>query len=239
MSRIHGTTAGGWFDWTDAERRLWRRWLLANGAGEVVGLGLVGVVGVALATATGLEADGIGSAEVAASLVALGTLEGGIVGYAQWRAMRGAFPAIGAHRWAGATAAGAFVAWTVGMLPSTLGDGGAPVGPTSEPSLGVVLILAAGLGIVAGVLLSGAQWYVLREHAVAAWRWMPANAVAWVVGMPVIFLGVSLVPDGPIGVVAVVVVLATAGVAGLVVGAIHGVALVKLAQLGGSSGSDR
>ncbi|HKJ59513.1 MAG TPA: hypothetical protein VKA37_09795 [Halobacteriales archaeon] len=230
MGGIDATTAGSWFDWTDAEWRLWRRWVFANGAGEVVGLGMVGLVGVALATATRLEADGFGSVAVAATLVTLGTFEGAVVGYAQWRAMQRAFPAIGTHRWVGATAVGAFVAWTVGMLPSTIGDGGAPVGPTNEPSLGVVLLLAAGLGIVAGVLLSGVQWLVLREHAIAAWRWLPANAVAWVVGMPVIFLGVSLVPDGPIGAVAVVVVLATAGVAGLVVGAIHGVALVELAH---------
>lgn len=221
-------TVANWLHWSDDERRLWRRWTIANGVGEVVGLGLVGVVGVVLAA--GLADGGIGPIALAALLVGLGTVEGAVVGYAQWRAMRGAFRSLDARSWVGATAAGAFVAWTVGVAPSTLGAVGTPSGGPAEPPLPVVLGLASLLGIVAGVLLSGAQWLVLRRHATTAWWWLPANAVAWAVGMPVVFAGASAIPAGPPDAASVLVVLATAGAAGLVVGAIHGVVLVRLAR---------
>lgn len=222
-------TTSAWFDWTVGERRLWRRWTLANGVGEVVGLGVTGLAGVVLAAAVGVDEGPGGSLLVAAVLIGLGTVEGGIVGYAQWRAMRGAFPGIDARGWTAVTATGAFAAWTLGVLPGTLGSAGTPAGPPVEPSAALVLLLAALLGATAGLVLSGAQWLHLRDHATAAWRWLPANAAAWAVGMPVVFAGASLVPAGPPGVVAAVVVLGTAGAAGLVVGAIHGVALVWLA----------
>jgi len=89
---------------------------------------------------------------------------------------------------------------------------------------------AAALGAITGPLLGVAQWSVLKRHVPRAHRWLWANAAAWAVGMPVIFLGMDYVPwtRGPLGVT--LAVYAVCGVAGLVVGAIHGRVLDSLTR---------
>jgi hypothetical protein len=84
------------------------------------------------------------------------------------------------------------------------------------------------LGFVAGPILGLAQWTVLRRFVARAGRWLFANAIAWAVGMPVIFAGMDLVPwEGNLAVF-MLTVYAVCGAAGIVVGAIHGRLLVQL-----------
>jgi hypothetical protein len=127
---------------------------------------------------------------------------------------------------------GAGVAWLLGMLPSTMmallaeDHGQAAIEP---PSAAVRFGLAALLGLVAGPVLGFAQWLVLRRHRPGAWRWLGANAAAWAAGMPLIFLGMDLLPweRGGLGVAAGIYSVCAA--AGLVVGAIHGRVLLRVA----------
>jgi hypothetical protein len=216
-----------WLGWRDPERLLWFRWVLANGVGEVIGLSLAGVVGVLLLDAT---AGPHGKLIFAVVLVGVGTLEGVIVGVAQWIVLREPFPVISARQWVGATAVGAFIAWMLGMFPSLLFATDPAAAPTTEPSLLVVLVLAGALGIVGGLVLSAVQWIVLRSHVTRAWRWLPANAFAWAVAMPIVFLSASVPPTGTSRATMALLIFITALVAGLVVGAIHGLMLVKFTQ---------
>ena len=72
------------------------------------------------------------------------------------------------------------------------------------------------------------QWWVLRRWVGKAAWWIPANAVAWAGGIVAIFTGMNFVPfDGPAWAIAVSVLLVLA-IAGAIVGAIHGVVLVRL-----------
>jgi hypothetical protein len=94
-----------------------------------------------------------------------------------------------------------------------------------------VLLLAAGLGAVGGAVLSFAQWLTMRHKVRGASIWIPANMLAWVVGMPLIFWGIDIAQklDGMFW-----LILFMAGVlllTGLVVGAIHGAFLIRLAKL--------
>ena len=206
---------------TVAARTLWRRWIVANAVGELVGLGLTGVV-AAVAVAT-YEPD---RATLAAGLVvASGALEGLVVGGAQWQVLR-TWIAVPARSWVIATMLGAVAAWAVAVTPMQLlgaQDGG------SEPSLPLQLALAAGMGLVAGPVLAGPQAVVLRRHVRRAWVWVIANSVAWAVALPVTFVGPAVLPAGtsPAAYGAAFAVGALA--AGAVAGAVHGVALVELA----------
>jgi catechol 2,3-dioxygenase-like lactoylglutathione lyase family enzyme len=123
------------------------------------------------------------------------------------------------------------IAWGLGMLPSTLLDVSDATGggsASAEPGLGLQLGLAAVLGLVAGAILGAPQARVLRDHVARAWRWIPANAVAWAAGMPLVFLVAGGVPPGwPLPAV-LGVVAATLLLVGAVVGAIHGWVLVRL-----------
>jgi hypothetical protein len=102
------------------------------------------------------------------------------------------------------------------------------VAPMAEPGLLVTLVLAVGLGAITGPILGAVQWRVLRLTVPDAGRWLWANAAAWAVGMPVIFVGMDLVPwSGPAPLQVVTIYLVCA-VAGGVVGIIHGRVLLAL-----------
>jgi hypothetical protein len=210
-------------------RRLWRRWVLANAWAELVGLGASGAVA---ALTVSRSPDSLAGVVAGAALVVAvaGVTEGGVVGWAQHRVLRTARPQLRLRRWVGATILGAVVAWGLGMLPSTLLDMSDAAGGTTpaEPGLGIQLGLAAVLGLVAGSILGAPQARVLRDHAPRAWRWIPANAVAWAAGMPLVFLVAGGVPEGWTLPAILGVVAATLLLVGAVVGAIHGWVLVRL-----------
>lgn len=99
----------------------------------------------------------------------------------------------------------------------------------TEPSQGMMLLLAAGMGLVGGALLSFAQWLVLRKHVRGAGIWLPANMVAWLLGMPVIFWAIDQAQKLNSSYQAVAFTAVALLVVGAVVGAVHGLALVRLA----------
>jgi hypothetical protein len=112
----------------------------------------------------------------------------------------------------------------------SLGETSGPQTP-AEPGLAIVLVLAAATGLVAGPLLAAFQW--LRLRTVIAQRtllWLAANAAAWALGMPLIFLGAQANELGAGPVLTGVAVAASIFVAGAVVGAVHGAVLVWLVR---------
>ncbi len=222
---------------TDTDKRvmLWLRWVGANAVGELLGLGATFAV-IALAF-SGLEGQpGAGSVVLSFLLaVASGALEATLVGLAQWWAMHPWFPAITRRAWWLATLVGALLAYVLGYLPSTLmslGEG-ASQSPVAEPPQWIVLLLAAGLGAVAGAVLSFAQWLVLRKKVRRAGWWIPANMLAWLVGMPIIFWGIDAAQKGQPLPQTVLLLAGCLLLTGAVVGAIHGALLVRLAGQSG------
>jgi hypothetical protein len=212
---------------------LWRQWVLANAVGEAVGLGGSFLVGAGLISVLAAQPGPWVEIGMALVAVALGTaLEGVVVGAAQWRVLRRALPGISRRAWIGATAVGAGTAWLLGMIPSTvmslLGNGAAAE-PPAEPPAWVVYLAAAGMGLVLGPILALAQYVVLRDHASGAGWWIPAHAVAWMLALPLTFLGPSALADLGPTTAGVALVLASVIAAGTVVGAVHGLVLVRLA----------
>jgi MFS family permease len=188
------------------ERALLGRWVVAFVGGEVVGFGLAAPLG-ALA---GWASDGASGASRAAVAILGGALagavEGSVVGWVQWRVLRGPLPAIGRRAWIVATAAGAALAWAIGMSLGTLAS------PSEEPSFAVIVAGAAVLGAALGALLGAGQWLVLRHQVARAERWVIANSLGWTIGMVVAFGGAGLTEEGT-PVVAIVLVAALTGAA--------------------------
>lgn len=207
--------------------------MAANALGEMFGLGLTfALIGL---VSTRLE-DQMGAVAVLLAFVvavAGGAIEATLVGLSQWWAMHPWFPAIGRFEWWRATLIGALVAYVLGYLPSTLmslnASASAAEAPVTEPPQAVVLLLAAGLGAVGGAVLSFAQWLVLRRSVARAWRWLPANMLAWAAGMPVIFWGIDAAFKMESRAQAALVLAVALLAAGAIVGAIHGAVLVRLA----------
>ena len=211
------------------KNNLWVRWTSANALAELLGLGATfATIGFLLSRIDTQGMTGILLSFAAAVLS--GAIEATVVGRAQGWAMKPWFPKINRFAWWRATLIGALAAYGLGYLPSTLmsmGEAATQTAPV-EPPQWLTLLLAAGLGAVAGAILSFAQWRVLRGHVKRAGLWIPANMLAWAVGMPVIFFGMDVAFKMPETWQAVGIVGAALLVAGASVGAIHGRFLVIL-----------
>ena len=228
---------------TDTRGRLsllWLRWVAANALGEMVGLGATSAV-IALAFSGLDEQAGVGSVLLLFLLaVASGAIEATVVGLAQWWAMHPWFPAITRRAWWVATLVGALIAYVLGYLPSTLMSLGSDSSQSqvTEPPQWMVLLLAAGMGAVAGAVLSFAQWRALRNRVLHAGWWVPANMLAWSAGMPIIFWGIDAAQKGQPLPQMILLLASCLLLSGAVVGGIHGAVLVRLVRLVGPTDSE-
>lgn len=216
-------------------KRLWLHWTLANAWGELVGLGAVAGLGYLVASRLGESSSAVAVIALAAVFVALGAVEGFVVGLAQQQVLRRALPAVSG--WVRATVIGAVAAWAIGMLPSTVMSMVAQAPGGSPPAISdwQRLLLAAGLGLVAGPMLAFFQWRQLRVVVPHAWLWLPANALAWAVGMPVIFAAAHAVAQQRSWQAAVATVGLALALAGALVGAVHGGFLAWLIRQGAAT----
>jgi hypothetical protein len=156
------------------------RWVAACAAAEAVGLttaALASRLGTHVPPAAGL-----------ALVVAGGLVEGTALGTAQGVLLRRVLPRLRTGRYVAATVLVAGLGWAAASAPSVLSgdDGGA------TPPLLLVLLGAAGLGLVMGAVLGAAQSWALRGAAPHPWRWTLANVAAWPGAMAVIFAGAML-----------------------------------------------
>lgn len=208
---------------------LWREWTLANALAEAVGLGATLLLGILVFSRLEPRFGPIASALLGVVLGAV--LEGCVVGTAQWLVLREPLAGLRWRRWAIATAIGAGIAWTLGMTLSVImaltsaDSGGAEA---QDPAGLTFFALAAGLGLVAGPILAGAQWWVLRDYLPRAGWWIPANALAWAMGMVIVFWGTSFIPASGITLPVAAILIGCVILAGAAVGAIHGLALIWL-----------
>jgi hypothetical protein len=212
-------------------RRLWRRWVLANSAGELIGLELTFAIWSGLFAALS-QAPGLGPALLSAALMtATGASEEATVGLAQWFALSGGIAGITRSTWMTAALISGVLALGAGSIPMTLASlsTDAATVPVQEPPQLLVLAMASGISLVAGAVLSAAQWVVPRKCVSRAWRWVPANGLAWAIGMPLIFAAIDLAQLASLPGVTVIVMALAIPLAGASVGAIHGVVLVAFA----------
>jgi hypothetical protein len=218
-------------------KRLWLRWILANALAEMVGLGLTfAITAVFFASQSGPQTVG-GILLAFGVAVGSGAVEATLVGLAQWSVLRSWFPAISRFGWWRGTLIGALIAYVLGYLPSTLMDLGAsatqaPAAAAVEPPQWVTLLLAAGLGLVGGAVLSFAQGLALRGKARRVGTWIPANMLAWLLGMPLIFWGIDLAFKLPAVWQSVLLMAGVLLLAGAVVGTVHGWFLTKMVPEG-------
>lgn len=214
---------------------LWLRWVGANALAELLGLGATFAVDILILTREAEERSILASLLGIVAIAATGAIEGTIVGLLQWSVLRRPFRGITQRAWVVATIIGAVIAWFLGSLPSTLIDMGNQTSnaPVQEPPQALVLLMAAGMGLFLGVVLGIPQCRVLRRAARGAWIWIPANSLAWALGMPAIFAAVdhayAAYAAGSLAGTAAIMAAALA-LAGAIVGGVHGLALVWLAQ---------
>ncbi|WP_181364994.1 hypothetical protein [Arthrobacter sp. HMWF013] len=145
-----------------------RRWFVSVTLAEAAGFAIPAIIGGTLSL---LAAP---AGVVYPAMVLAGACEGFLLGFGQSVGFGAAVPRA---PWMLATAAGAALAWSIGMLPSTLGG-------IDFSSTGVI-VLAAVLGCALLLSIPTLQWLVLRRlvpHRRTAF-WIPVNAGAWAAGL--------------------------------------------------------
>lgn len=137
-----------------------RRWIIAVSIAEAAGFAVAASVAIATISA------GIDGPPGFALTVAGGAVEGTLLGLGQWYGMSGSRPPLA--RWVAATAGGGAVAWSIGMLPSTIGL------DFAQPAT-YVFVAVGGLALLATI--PTAQWLAL--HRAGTVSWIPVNMGAW------------------------------------------------------------
>ena len=146
--------------------RVWVAWVTA---GELLGFTAPLAAGVAVGTARPSVAVPV--------LVGAGVVEGAVLGSAQAHVLRRALPRLRGRRWVALTAAGAAVAWVLGLTPSS-----AEPWWRSWPAAAVG-VAAVVLAVLLLSCLGVAQWVELRRHLPGAGWWVAVTAVGWGAGL--------------------------------------------------------
>ena len=213
-------------------RRFYLRWIAANSLAELLGLGATFALDILFFTQLPEPKRLLPAVGLILLTTATGAVEGTVVGLLQWSVLRAPFPRVTRREWLLATLTGALVAWFLGSLPSTLiglvGDSSGAA--AQEPEAWLMMLLAAGMGLFLGLILALPQGIVLRRQARRAWAWLPANAAAWALGMPIIFAAVDLAYQAGSIPGAAGIMAAALALTGAIVGAVHGVALLRLVR---------
>lgn len=190
------------------------RWTVLCAAAECVGMTAAAAAAKTSHLLVGEPSTGSEVAAAVSLAVAGGLVEGLALGVAQSSGLSSWLPGRRRAGWVLATLAVAGLGWAGASVPVALAGGGG-----AQPPLLLVLVGAVGVGLVMGPVLGAAQALVLRGPVPHPWRWVPANAFAWALAMPVVFLGATSPGDDW----SVPAVMASGAVTGAAAGGVLGV----------------
>lgn len=210
-------------------KRLWRRWVAVFTLGELVGFGGIPVLGAALALSLTAHLQLSARSLVLYFVAVLGGLgEGAVLAWCQLRVVGPLFPGLEARRWVVATALAASLAWACGMLAPTLDD---LFGLSAAAQIAVWV--PASLLILFSI--GGAQALVLRGLVVKPQRWLVANILGWLAGLPWTFVLPALLPENAPMAVWVSCFVVAGVLMGMTAGAVTGAFLVRLVAIDADS----
>ncbi len=158
-------------------------WTLAVFLGETLGFTAPAAVGALL------YATSAPSAVQLVLLVAAGAIEGLVLGGSQSIVLRRYLAGFRPTYWIRNTMLAASFAWSIGMMPSTLGTAFLDYWYVTLP---LAVVLAPALLLSIGF----AQYLELRRLVPHANWWIWANAGAWLVGTSWVFVAMAFVSEG-------------------------------------------
>lgn len=164
------------------------RWIAACAVAETLGMTAAAAAARAADTVDGRPEWWATTATALAIVVAGGLVEGLALGWAQSGQLRRRLPDLRRTRYVLVTVLVAGLGWAGASAPAVLAPDG---GSGAAPPLPLVLLGAAGIGLVMGPVLGAAQGLALRGAAARPMRWVVANTCAWPPAMVVIFLGAT------------------------------------------------
>jgi hypothetical protein len=215
------------------ERKFWQKWTIYCAFGELLGIGVAGAIAYTANLLIGEPIELGDKLIVLFAMLIAGAIEGGLLGYFQWKVLVEKFAHIPKKEWLKVTMIIAVLGWFLGMMPSLFFIDPAYSNTSEAASLDfsnpmLIVAMTLSLGLLLGAFFGLFQWFSLRKYADKAYIWILANALGWSVGMGWIFLFASL-PTEESGMAFSTFAGIMGGLlAGLSVGAITGAFLLRL-----------
>ena len=209
---------------------IYSAWLRGCLVGAGLALALSGVMSVLIRLVLS-EYRTEAARSLSAALVAVAAiLEGGIIGYCQWRVLRRVFPTMSSRMWVGATMVAAAVGCVIPWLPTSFATASSAAAKFGDVSMS--LFAAARLSILTGVLIGivwgVSQYVILHRHAHHASIWVLSSTAAWAIAFAAVYFA-AFWPDRTAAPFVHVLLAADAGVLlGLALGLLNGRALLAL-----------
>lgn len=204
---------------------LWRRWTIACAIGELIGFGGIPVLGgtFALWLTNNLEFE-TRSLFLYTVAVVGGLGEGAVLAWFQMRILGTYLERLSPSRWITATSVATSFAWACGMLA-----------PTFDDLVGLSVAMQVAIWVPASVLIlfsiGLAQAWALRGVVERPQRWIGANVLGWLAGLPWTFVLPALLPESSPALVWISTFAVAGALMGLTVGAVTGFFLVRLIPL--------
>ena len=161
----------------------WKKWTLACGAGEFIGIGMAAGIAILYNHLAGEPRSLPEKFSNLLIMMLAGALEGLILASFQWRILQEKIPKLPAWQWKLATTFIAVSGWCLGMIfPLFIME--APDRPVVfDPPLVLIAFISLGGGFVLGGLFGLVQWFVLRKYVSNSSSWILSNAVGWSIGL--------------------------------------------------------
>lgn len=192
------------------QSNFYKSWLIFCTVGELFGLSVAVIVFILSTQLLSVEHLGFFSKIEQISLVTLGGgIEGLLLGFFQWKALKTKFTKVPAKEWIWATVKVGMLGWFIGMMFSLWG-GSMSNSENLVISEKIYFISSIGLGLFLGMVFGYFQWRVLKKYAKNSFLWIPANMIGWAIAMLVIFFFASI-PNPDTSAVAIIILAILAG----------------------------
>ena len=198
--------------------KLWERWVLASTIAQILGWIVIAYFSQAI--------DEFSNENTYQVLLLIGTVEGFLLGFAQWLVLRRYIRH--ASFWIFLTILGALLSWFMGLTVSVVI--GLFYAANLHQTITTLVKEIALLGAAIGTVIGYAQWLILKIANKKAIWWVGANAFAWSLGLVVAFIGAGINKSSEFSIHPPLVTAATGAAMGIVISSITGIVLVWLLQ---------
>ena len=196
--------------------KLWERWVIASTIVQIIGWFVAAYVSQVI--------DKFGIENIYQVLLLLGSLEGLLLGFAQYLVLRPYIRQAG--YWVLFTTVGVLVSWFMGLTVSAVI--GLFYAANLYQKITTLVEEVALLGAAIGTVIGYAQWLILKTVNKQAIWWVSANALAWSLGIVVAFIGAGIDFLPGLKIHASLIAVATGAVMGVAISSITGIVLVWL-----------
>ena len=196
--------------------KLWERWVIANTIAQSIGWFVAAHLSQTI--------DKFDIENLYPILLLIGTLEGLLLGFAQYLVLRRYIQK--ANYWILFTTVGVLVSWFMGLTVSAVI--GLFYAANLHQKITTLINEIALLGAAIGTVIGCAQWLILKAVSKQAIWWVFTNALAFSLGLVIAFIGAGIDFSPGLNIHTSLIAVATGGVMGIAISSITGIVLVWL-----------